>query len=189
MARTKPSYTLRFPSLVISLREKREGQHRVAPACRGPCNRTWASPETPPAPSTPLLTPGAPAVGCGPRVRVRSLQASSSWKSSGVSFAKSPRERKCTGLVSAEGLGASPCSASPPSLFPPAPPVRVRRVQCAASVFAVCSRASSETGYLFWGPKFSLWSPKFGAMCAELAACSDQTKAQQRRERPGCIAY
>jgi hypothetical protein len=42
----------------------------------------------------------------------------------------------------------------------------------------------------FGGPKFSLGGPKFSAMpCAELAACSDRMKAQQRRERPGCVAY
>jgi hypothetical protein len=35
----------------------------------------------------------------------------------------------------------------------------------AASTFALCSRASSETGYLFWGPKISPLDPKSSAMC------------------------
>jgi hypothetical protein len=37
----------------------------------------------------------------------------------------------------------------------------------AAGVFALCSRASSETGYLFGVPKKFLWGPKSSATCLQ----------------------
>ena len=39
------------------------------------------------------------------------------------------------------------------------------------------------------GPQNFPFGPPKLAPRAELAACSDRTKAQQRREKPGCVAY
>jgi hypothetical protein len=59
----------------------------------------------------------------------------------------------------------------------------------AAGVFALCRSMLPAKRLSVWGPpKKSFGVPKPAAR-AELAACSDRTKAQQRRERPGCVAY